>query len=132
MWLHSCSFVECYFLDFFQIVHSILRHSHVAFSQNISLKSTWYNQTVVLIWLQLGRIYFIRGSDLHMVFKLLIRYADAYVFSRCNIATGVCEMIYLFQIIIWKWYLVENILSEFTSRPIPLATCFRPCSRNSA
>ena len=47
--LYSYCFVGYCFQDLFKTVHSI-------FSLSISLKSKWCSHTVVLTWLQLGRI----------------------------------------------------------------------------
>ena len=61
-WSYSCCFVSCCFQELFKRACSILVKSHLVFSQGILLKSKWCNHTVILTWLQLGRIilYFIR------------------------------------------------------------------------
>ena len=54
-WPYSCYFVGCCFQDLFNIAHSILRSSHLAFSLCVLLATMWCIHTVVRIQLELGR-----------------------------------------------------------------------------
>ena len=63
-WPYSYCFVGCSFQNLFKTTCSFL----LAFSPGISLKSKWCDCTLVMIWLQFGRIPILSEiSDFHMV-----------------------------------------------------------------
>ena len=70
-WSHSYCFVRCCFQDLLKQHAASLYCSRLVFSSVVSLQLKWCNHTLILIWLQVGRIPILsEGSDFYMVINL--------------------------------------------------------------